>query len=69
MAENNSQPAQAVNDVSDLLPPHHWAEVAEGLRHRLHPRVDVRSQLARLYPLSLARRQHRRLGPAFQGSI
>ncbi|KAG4283038.1 hypothetical protein FPRO06_09711 [Fusarium proliferatum] len=29
--ENNSQPAQAVNDVSDLLPPHHWAQVAEEL--------------------------------------
>ncbi|KAJ4274498.1 hypothetical protein NW764_010905 [Fusarium oxysporum] len=29
--ENNSQPAQAVTDVSGLLPPEHWAEVAEEL--------------------------------------
>uniref|UniRef100_A0A0D2XYS7 Methyltransferase n=1 Tax=Fusarium oxysporum (strain Fo5176) TaxID=660025 RepID=A0A0D2XYS7_FUSOF len=29
--ENNSQPAQAVTDVSGLLPPEHWAEVAETL--------------------------------------
>ncbi|KAF4500228.1 hypothetical protein FAGAP_3561 [Fusarium agapanthi] len=29
--ENNSQPAQATTDVSGLLPPEHWAEVAEEL--------------------------------------
>jgi hypothetical protein len=27
--ENNPQPAQAVTDVSGLLPPEHWAEVAQ----------------------------------------